>query len=133
MHAARIATFGSLAKKPHLRSSMSGVEMPHSRFFEARALMDACQISRNHNVLQTSLSYATYLDQLVVPCQKAGIAIRVAAAFQAASVLWDQGEMVTSIRMLQSLIKKTKNDIAFQNQSIPIGEPELLSKVVRFH
>jgi serine-protein kinase ATM len=85
-------------------------------------------MSRNHGALQNSLTTATYLSGLIEPCNKLGLEIGAAAQFEVANVLWDQGEMMASIRMLQSL--NTLPDL--RKQTVPIGKPELLAKLVSY-
>lgn len=49
-----------------------------------------------------------------------------AAKFDLANVLWDQGEMTASIRMLQQL----KGQYDLPNQAIPLSRAELLVTLV---
>ena len=68
------------------------------------------------------------LSKLAEPCAALGLNIEGAAKFDLANVLWDQGEMTASIRMLQHL--KGRNDL--HNQAIPLSRPELLVTLVKF-
>ncbi|KAL9947205.1 hypothetical protein ACHAP6_000119 [Verticillium nonalfalfae] len=47
------------------------------------------------------------------------------AKIESANSLWDHGEMVSSIRMLQSI----DNDSVFKKQSIPVSRSDLMSKI----
>ena len=52
--------------------------------------------------------------------------IKAASQYEGANVLWDQGEMTASIRMLQDL----ENNIDLRGQAVQTGKPELLAKLV---
>ena len=66
------------------------------------------------------------LSKLAEPCAALGMNIDAAAKFDLANVLWDQGEMTASIRMLQQL--KGQSDL--HKQSIPLSRAELLVTLV---
>lgn len=66
------------------------------------------------------------LSKLAEPCAELGMNIDGAAKFDLANVLWDQGEMTASIRMLQQL--KGQNDL--HKQAIPLSRAELLVTLV---
>ena len=83
-------------------------------------------MSRLHGALQSSLSTTTYLTQLVVPCENAGIDIAAAVQFESAKVLWAQGEMTASIKILQEL----KNSLGLHTQLVQLGKSELLATLV---
>ena len=98
-----------------------------TRTIEVHALLDSSRISRKHGALQSSLTAATYLTQLVAPCDRVGINITAITQTELANVLWDQGEMTASIRVLQEM----NSSLDLRNQSVRIGKPELLAKLVR--
>lgn len=83
-------------------------------------------LSRRHAALQSGLISATYLTQLVQPCKDVGVNIDVAVSYEGSNVLWDQGEMSASIRMLQDLVNLPDTG----KQDIHVGRPELLAKLV---
>lgn len=66
------------------------------------------------------------LSKLAEPCAELGMNIDGAAKFDLANVLWDQGEMTASIRMLQQL--KGQNDL--HKQAISLSRAELLVTLV---
>lgn len=83
------------------------------------------KINRAHNALQESLSLATAMIDLIMPCNEVGINPEVAIHVEAANALWDQGEMTSSIGMLQGL-----DDVALlKKQTIAVGRSDLLSKI----
>lgn len=90
-------------------------------------LLASTRLSRSRGDLQSSLTTATYLSNLVAPSSVLGIRIEAAVDYEAARVLWDQGEMTPSIRMLQLL----DSEIDLQKQTIHVGRPELLARLVR--
>ncbi|KAG7127639.1 Serine/threonine-protein kinase TEL1 like [Verticillium longisporum] len=61
----------------------------------------------------------------VMPSEDLGLNFDAAAKIESANSLWDHGEMVSSIRMLQSI----DNDSVFKKQSIPVSRSDLLSKI----
>lgn len=69
------------------------------------------------------------LSKLAQTCASKDINIDGAAKFDLANVLWDQGEMTTSIRMLQQLNGQTD----LHRQTIPISRAELLVTLVSIH
>lgn len=93
--------------------------------------MSSSIINRKHGALQESLASVTYLHDIVKQCKTVGLDIEATAQHEVASVLWDQGEAETSIRMRQYLINHTD----FDSQNADISLPVLLAKLVRilFH
>jgi len=67
------------------------------------------------------------LTDLVPACREAGLNIEAAAKYEVASVLWDQGETSTSIRMLQQL----DAEINLDEPSSAVARSTLLAKLVR--
>ncbi|KAF8249612.1 hypothetical protein K440DRAFT_542932 [Wilcoxina mikolae CBS 423.85] len=124
MMAMRQATFGSMAKRHHLRIH-AGVDQRQSRYMEARALVGCCKMARTHKVLQHALSAATQLNKVVEPCREAGLDISGVATLQTANVLWEDGQGVPSIRMLTALEK----DQSSSSQSMVVGRAKLLAKL----
>lgn len=98
-----------------------------ARTIEVQALLDSTRLSRLHGALQSSLSTATFLSQLVEPCRSLGLKIEAAVKFESSNVLWDQGEMAASVRILQDIIQSS--DLV--SQDVTVGRPELLAKLVR--
>ncbi len=90
------------------------------------ALLDSTRISRSHGDLQNSLTTATYLSDLLGSTQTLGIKVEAAIEYEAARVLWDQGEMSASIKMLQLL----DTSVDLRKQTIRVGKPELLARLV---
>jgi len=62
---------------------------------------------------------------LVDPCRDIGLNFEAAVHLEAANALWDQGEIASSIGMLQALDK----DATLKKQAIPVGRSDLLSKI----
>lgn len=85
----------------------------------------ASKLNRSHHALQESLSLATSLMDLVGPCRSLGLNLEVAVHVEAANALWDQGEMTSSIGMLQALDRGP----SLKKQTIPVGYSDLLSKI----
>lgn len=121
----RETLFSSVSRSKNLQGILK-VSPREARVIEARALLASCKISRHHGALQSSLATATYLARLVGPCEEVGVTIKAGSKYEEANVLWDQGEMTASIRMLQDLEQK----FGVNGQNIQIGKPELLAKLV---
>lgn len=96
------------------------------RQMEVEALVQSSAICRKHGALQESLSSVTYLSEVVEKCRSVGLDIEATAQHEVSSVLWEQGEAETSIRMRQRLIKNSTLD----SQVIDISLPVLLAKLV---
>lgn len=126
MVAIRQATFSSIAKRKHLQEN-ANIDLKSARLYEAKALISACEISRSHKVLQHALSASMHLNKVVNLCAEVALDISAATTLQTASVLWDQGETISSIRMLQGL-ENTKLDVI--RQDISVGRAELLATLV---
>ncbi|CAI7585737.1 unnamed protein product [Penicillium glandicola] len=115
------ALFSSVRKNDILKSRAE-LGLGHSRLLEAKVIRQSLEITRTHGISQASLKSAMNLSKLAEPCSALGINIDAAAKFDLANVLWDQGEMTASIRMLQQL--KGQNDL--HKQAIPLSRAELL-------
>lgn len=114
-----------LSKKSKLQDMLK-TSLRDARAVESRLLLASSTMSRLHGALQNALSTATYLNQLVKPCEEAGVDISAAVQLESANVLWGQGEMTASIRMLQDLT----TSIASPSQLVRVGKPELLARLV---
>ncbi|EPS32452.1 hypothetical protein PDE_07412 [Penicillium oxalicum 114-2] len=112
----------SSIRKNALLTSKSKLQPAESHLLEAKVFRRSLEISRSHGISQASLKSAITLSKLAKPCADLGVNIEAAAEFDLANVLWDQGEMTASIRMLQQL--KGKNDL--HKQAIPLSRAELL-------
>lgn len=121
------ALFSSIRKHDFLKSG-SGLSLGHSRLLEAKVFRQSLEITRNHGVSQASLKSAISLSKLAEPCAELGMNIEGATKFDLANVLWDQGEMTASIRMLQHL--KGQGDL--HKQAIPLSRAELLVTLVSY-
>jgi ataxia telangiectasia mutated family protein len=119
------ALFSSIRKNEFL-TSKSNLGPGDARLLEAKVFRQSLDITRSHGVAQASLKSAISLSKLAEPCADLGLNIEGAAKFDLANVLWDQGEMTASIRMLQQL--KGQSDL--HKQAIPLSRAELLVTLV---
>ena len=120
----RRTLFSIITKNAHLRSMM-GISRREAREAEVRVLLSSSELNRGHGALQGSLNNAMYLTQLVAPSVDLGLVFDVAVRSEAANVLWDQGELSSSINMLQNIMETA----SFRSQSIPVGRAEILGKL----
>jgi ataxia telangiectasia mutated family protein len=122
------ALFSSIRKNTFL-TSKSNLSSADSRLLEAKVFRQSLEITRSHGVSQASLKSAISLSKLAEPCAELGMNIDGAAKFDLANVLWDQGEMTASIRMLQQL--KGQGDL--HKQAIALSRAELLVTLVSYY
>ncbi|ELR07215.1 Serine/threonine-protein kinase tel1 [Pseudogymnoascus destructans] len=104
---------------------MINVSASDTRLVEARSSLLSSSIHRSHGALQESLTSATYLNSITGSCQELGLNIEAAAYFEVANAMWDQGEMASSIGMLQELEQLSN----LREQTIPIGKSKILAKI----
>ncbi|KAJ5049265.1 Serine/threonine-protein kinase tel1 [Penicillium rubens] len=109
-------------RKNDILKSRAKLSLADSRLLEAKVIRRSLEITRTHGISQASLKSAMSLSKLAEPCAALGMNIDGAAKFDLANVLWDQGEMTASIRMLQQL--KSQNEL--HKQAIPLSRAELL-------
>ncbi|KAJ5719360.1 hypothetical protein N7493_007815 [Penicillium malachiteum] len=115
------ALFSSI-RKSDLIKSRTKMSLADSRILETKVFRKSLEITRAHGVSQASLKTAISLSRMAGPCAELGMNIDGVAKFDLANVLWDQGEMTASIRMLQQL--KGQSDL--HKQAIPLRRSELL-------
>lgn len=88
--------------------------------------MEQSRFARKNDLIQQSLSAATYLSELVPVCAEVGVRIDAVAQFEAASILWKQNDISSSVQMLQAL--KERSDLG--DQAVKIGSAGLLAQLV---
>ncbi|KKZ63614.1 hypothetical protein EMCG_02055 [[Emmonsia] crescens] len=118
------ALFSLINRQPHIKTMLS-LSSRDAQLLEVKAIRASLKLSREHDEHQASLKSAISLSKLIKPCADLGVFIDAAATFDLANVLWDQGEMTTSIQMLQQL--NEQNDL--QKQSIPVNKAEVLASL----
>lgn len=121
----REALLSALSYRPELQTIVNTGPRETGRL-HILALLNSTRISRSHGDLQNSLTTATYLSDLVASTHALGINVEAAVEYEAARVLWDQGEMSASIKMLQLL----DTSVDLRKQTIHVGKPELLARLV---
>ena len=115
-----------LSKKAKLQDLLK-ITQRDARSAESHLLLASSQMSRLHGALQNALSTTTYLTQLVAPCEEVGVDISAAVQFESAHILWGQGEMAASIKMLEDL----NGILSARRQLNQVGKSELLATLVR--
>ncbi|MCJ1393539.1 Serine/threonine-protein kinase tel1 [Xylographa bjoerkii] len=124
MLSCRQTLFSTMSKSDQLRD-LTKISQRDARRVECRSLLASTALSRHHGALQSALSTATYMSQIVPACVEQGVVVDAAIRLEGTNVLWDQHEMSASIRMLQDIIYGSD----LQSQDIHIGKPELLAKL----
>lgn len=121
----RETLFSLLSRNKNLREALH-VSIRDCRTIEARSVISSSQFSRRNDLIQQSLTAATYLSQLVPLCQEIDVNMDAAAHFEVATTLWRQGEISTSVQMLQELCSRTD----LLKQSIQVGRAGMLAQLV---
>ncbi|KAK4456638.1 Serine/threonine-protein kinase tel1 [Cladorrhinum samala] len=107
----------------HHRLRATRLTPADARLVQIRGLLLSSDIFRFHRAHQETLNLSTTLTDLIEPSEAMGLHVDAAIRMEAANSLWDQGEMISSIRMLQNIDKDLKN------QTVPVSRTELLSKI----
>jgi ataxia telangiectasia mutated family protein len=121
----RETLFSLLSRNNNLREALH-VSIRDCRAIEAQSVISSSQFSRRNDLIQQSLTAATYLSQLVPLCQEIDVNMDAAAHFEVATTLWRQGEISTSVQMLQELCSRTD----LLKQSIQVGRAGMLAQLV---
>lgn len=103
---------------------MTRIDPPEATLAQIKSMLLSSSVYRYHRASQESLNIATSLTDLVLPSVDLGLHLDSVAKFEAADSLWDHGEMISSIHMLQSI----GDDPNPKKQTIPISRPDLLAK-----
>ncbi|KAK3340658.1 hypothetical protein B0H65DRAFT_266975 [Neurospora tetraspora] len=96
-----------------------------ARLVQIRGMLVSSDIYRFHRATQETLNLSTALTDLIKPSEQMGLTVDAAIRMEAANSLWDQGEMISSIRMLQNIDK----DSSLKKQTVPVSRSDLLSKI----
>ncbi|KAI4726248.1 hypothetical protein E4T49_06024 [Aureobasidium sp. EXF-10728] len=120
----RETLFSLLSQNKHLREALH-INIRDCRAIEARSVISSSQFARKNDLIQQSLTAATYLSQLVPICQEIDVKMDAAAQFEVATTLWRQGEISTSVQMLQELCSRTD----LLKQSIQVGRAGMLAQL----
>ena len=121
----RQTLFSTLSKSRDLQSLMR-ISEKDARITEVQTILASSSLNRRHGATQSSLNSATYLAQLVDSCADLGVRVDAAAGLEASNVLWDHGEMASSIRMLQDIAA----NVDLKRQDILVGRPKILATLV---
>ena len=120
----RETTLSTISEQNLVRGGMQ-VTPSEARLVEIKGLILSASIYRFHRAMQESLNVATSLSDLIVPSEALGLSVDAAIKMETASSLWDHGEMVASIRVLQSIDR----DSSLKKQMVPVSRSDLLSKI----
>ncbi|KAH8674110.1 hypothetical protein BX600DRAFT_410736 [Xylariales sp. PMI_506] len=103
----------------------SGVSVRDSRVIGVRSMLLSSGLYRFHQAQQESLNIATALNDLIDPSLDLGLTIDAAAKLEVAHSLWDHGEIIPSIRMLQSIDEESD----LKKQTVSVKRSDLLAKI----
>jgi len=96
-----------------------------ARLVQIRGMLLSSDIYRFHRATQETLNISTTLTDLIDHSESMGLSVDAAIRMEAANSLWDHGEMISSIRMLQAIDK----DSSLKKQTVPVSRSDLLSKI----
>ncbi|KAK3954237.1 hypothetical protein QBC32DRAFT_385226 [Pseudoneurospora amorphoporcata] len=119
----RETTLSMWSQHHNLRSSR--LTPADARLAQIRGMLTSSDIYRFHRATQETLNLSTTLTHLIKPSEQVGLTVDAAVRMEAANSLWDQGEMISSIRMLQNIDK----DSSLKKQTVPVSRSDLLSKI----
>ncbi|CAK7224094.1 Serine/threonine-protein kinase tel1 [Sporothrix eucalyptigena] len=120
----RETTLSTISEQNYVRGSMK-VSPAEARLVEIKGLLLSSSIYRFHHAMQESLNVTTSLSDLIIPSEELGLSVDAAIRVETASSLWDHGEMLASIRVLQSIDR----DSSLKKQMVPVSRSDLLSKI----
>lgn len=120
----RETTLSTISEQNYVRGSMK-VSPSEARLVEIKGLLLSSSIYRFHHAMQESLNVTTTLSDLINPSEALGLSVDAAIKMETASSLWDHGEMLASIRVLQSIDR----DSSLKKQMVPVSRSDLLSKI----
>ncbi|KAL5612869.1 hypothetical protein BROUX41_004052 [Berkeleyomyces rouxiae] len=123
--ACRETTFGLLSQLPLLRRIVN-LSAGDAHKLEVHNLLLSSEIYRFHKAKQESLNISTSLSALAGPCNELGLNIDAAIKVEVANSLWDHGEMLSSIGILQTL---SYDSSSLKTQSIPVSLANILSRL----
>lgn len=86
----------------------------------------ASKIYRSQQAKHEALNISTALRALVTPSESIGLTIEAAVKMDEAYSLWEYGEMIPSIRLLQGLHESAS---ALKKQSVSVSHAEVLAKI----
>ena len=96
-----------------------------ARLVQIRGMLLSSDIFRFHHANQETLNLSTALTDLIPSSEALGLSVDASIRMEAANSLWDHGEMISSIRMLQNIDK----DSSLKKQTVPVSRSDLLSKI----
>ncbi|KIH88290.1 ataxia telangectasia mutated family protein [Sporothrix brasiliensis 5110] len=120
----RETTLSTISEQSYVRGSMK-VSPAEARLVEIKGLLLSSSIYRFHHAMQESLNVTTALSDLIDPSEALGLNVDAAIKVETSSSLWDHGEMLASIRVLQSIDR----DSSLKKQMVPVSRSDLLSKI----
>ena len=105
-----------------------GVSRQAALLEEVKIHLKSSQILRASGLVQQAVNNVAYLSELAPLCQEAGLAVDAAVKQEAANVLWESGELITSIHILRDLADLHH----LETQVLPVGKAGLLATLVSF-
>ena len=109
----------------HHRLRAPDVQPADARLGQIRGMLLSSHIYRFHRATQESLNLSTSLADLIQPSEGMGLLVDAAIRIEAANSLWDHGEMISSIGMLQAIDRES----SLKKQTVPVNRSNLLSKI----
>ncbi|KAK0711501.1 hypothetical protein B0H67DRAFT_491184 [Lasiosphaeris hirsuta] len=118
----RETTLSMWSQHPQFRSPT--MTTADARLLQLRGMLLSSNIYRFHRANQETLNISTQLTKLMGIFDSCDLSVDAAVRIEAAHSLWDHGEMISSIRMLQNIDKDS-----LKKQMVPVSRSDLLSKI----
>ncbi|KAM7216481.1 hypothetical protein V8F06_008104 [Rhypophila decipiens] len=110
----------------HHRLRPSRLTPADARLVHIRGMLLSSEIYRFHRAHQETLNITTSLTDLIRSSEDLGLNVDAAIRIATANSLWDHGETISSIRMLQNIDDK---ESSLKKQTVPVSRSHLLSKI----
>ncbi|KAI9720104.1 MAG: Serine/threonine-protein kinase tel1 [Chrysothrix sp. TS-e1954] len=120
--AARATSLGILNQLGNLRAEMR-IDREAIRLAEVSNFLSTAHIYRAQGSLPDALASVAYLADIVQPCSELGLEVSGAVKTEVSHVLWNRGELATSIKILQEVSSRSN----LSQESIPVGKAGILA------
>ncbi|KAL9081204.1 MAG: hypothetical protein Q9159_007382 [Coniocarpon cinnabarinum] len=118
----RETLLGIISSRSALQKTM-GIGRRTAALHEIKLNLQSSETLRSLGSHQQALNNVAYLSQMLPVCEELGLRVQVAIRNELSNVLWEQGELASSIRILKELSSAHE----LESQNIRIGRAEILA------
>lgn len=105
---------------------IAGIRQAEAQLLEGRTIRASLRTAEKYQSSQFCLNRAIHISRLSELASASNVKFEAAAQHLLAKTVWEQGETLTSIQMLQALSKRSDLD----EQDIKISKVEILADLV---